>query len=109
MRNQGEELRMPTITQFTRFKSDKAEEMVKTAKQAKAIFEKHGAEFLRMSRFHTGMWAGEWLIVTRNASWEVYGKTQEAVAKDEAFAKLMANTATIAQLMGRNISVGVDL
>ena len=51
---------MPTITQFTRFKSDKAEEMVKTAKQAKAIFEKHGAEFLRMSRFHTGMWAGEW-------------------------------------------------
>jgi hypothetical protein len=24
--------------------------MVKTAKQAKAIFEKHGAEFLRLSR-----------------------------------------------------------
>ena len=58
---------------------------------------------------HTGMWAGEWLIVTRYASREVYGKAQEAVAKDEAFAKLMASTATIAQLMGRNISVGVDL
>jgi hypothetical protein len=57
--------------------------MIKTAKQAKTIFEKHGAEFLRMSRFHTGAWAGEWLIVTRYASWEVYGKTQEAVAKDE--------------------------
>jgi len=40
---------------------------------------------------------------------EVYGRTQEAVAKDEAFAKLMASTATIAQLMGRNTSVGVDL
>jgi hypothetical protein len=51
---------MPTITQFARFKSDNAEEMVKTAMQSKAIFEKHGAEFLRMSRFHTGMWAGEW-------------------------------------------------
>jgi hypothetical protein len=38
------------ITQFTRFKSDKHEEMIKTAKQAKAIFEKHGAEFLRLSR-----------------------------------------------------------
>jgi hypothetical protein len=104
-----EEFRMSTITQFTRFKSDKAEEMVKTAKQAKAIFEKHGAEFLRMSRFHTGMWAGEWLIVTRYGSWEVYGKAQEGVAKDPAFKKLMAHTATIAQLMGRNISVGVDL
>jgi hypothetical protein len=31
---EGKEQRMPTITQFTRFKSDKAEEMVKTAKQA---------------------------------------------------------------------------
>jgi hypothetical protein len=28
------------ITQFTRFKSDEPEEMVKTANQAKAIFEK---------------------------------------------------------------------
>ena len=46
---------------------------------------------------------------TRYASWEVYGKTQEAVAKDEAFAKLWAHTATFAQLTGRNISVGVDL
>ena len=23
---------------------------------------------------HTGAWAGEWLIVTRYASWEVYGR-----------------------------------
>jgi hypothetical protein len=29
------------ITQMTRFKSDKTAEMVKNAKQAKAIFEKH--------------------------------------------------------------------
>ncbi len=58
------------ITSFTRFKCDKPEELVKRATQAKAIFEKHGAEFLRMSRFHTGMWAGEWLVVTRYASWK---------------------------------------
>jgi uncharacterized protein (DUF1330 family) len=40
------------ITSMTRFKSDNSEEMVKTARQAKAIVEKHGAEFV--SRFHTG-------------------------------------------------------
>jgi len=97
------------IVQFTRFRSDKPEEMVKTAKQAKTIFEKHGAEFLRMSRFHTGAWAGEWLVSTRYSSWEVYGKVQEAVAKDPEFATLMANTASIAQLTGRNIAVGIDL
>jgi hypothetical protein len=97
------------ITQMTRFKSDKTEEMIKNAKNAKTIFEKHGAEFLRMSRFHTGVWAGEWLVVTRYSSWEVYGKAQEGLAKDPAYAKLLANTAAIAQLMGRNITVGVDL
>jgi hypothetical protein len=97
------------IVQFTRFKSDKPEEMIKTARQAKAIFEKHGAEFLRLSRFHTGLWAGEFLVTTRYASWEAYGKVQEAVAKDEAFAKLYAHTATFATLTGRNIAVGIDL
>lgn len=51
--------------QFTRFKTDNREEMIKSAKQAKKIFEKHGAEFLRLSRFHTGMWAGEWLAASR--------------------------------------------
>jgi hypothetical protein len=51
--------------------------MVEAAKEAKTIFEKHGAEFLRLSRFYTGMWAGEWLIVTRYSSWEVYGNVRE--------------------------------
>jgi hypothetical protein len=73
-----------SITQFSRFKSDKTEEMIKNAKNAKTIFEKHGAEFLRVSRFHTSAWAGEWLVVTRYASWEVYGKAQEGLAKDPA-------------------------
>ena len=97
------------ITQMTRFKSDKSDEMIKNARNAKALFEKHGAEFLRISRFHTGLWAGDWLVVTRYASWEVYGKAQEGLAKDPAYAKLMTNTASIAQLMGRNITVGIDL
>jgi hypothetical protein len=100
---------MSAITQMTRFKSDKTEEMIKNAKNAKTIFEKHGAEFLRVSRFHAGTWAGDWLVVTRYSNWEVYGKAQEGLAKDPAYAKLMANTASIAQLMGRSINVGVDL
>jgi hypothetical protein len=65
---------------MSRFKSDKTEEMVKNARAAKVIFEKHGAEFLRMSRFHTGVWAGEWLVVTRYPSWAAYGKAQEGLS-----------------------------
>ena len=49
------------------------------------------------------------MITVRFANWEAYGKVQEAVAKDEAFAKLVAHTATFAELKGRNIVVGIDL
>jgi hypothetical protein len=98
-----------SVVQFTRFKSDNSEEMVKTAKIAKKIFEKHGAEFLRLSRFHTGAWAGEWLVATRYANWEVYGKVQEAVAKDADFAKLWSHSMSFAELTGRNSAVGMDL
>jgi hypothetical protein len=98
-----------SITQLTRFKSDKAEEMVKAAKQAKKLFEKHGAEWLRLSRFHSGQFTGEWLAASRFSNWEVYGKAQEGLAKDPEFAKLQAHMITCAELTGRNIAVGVDL
>ena len=86
------------IMQLTRFKSDDREKMIKTAKEAKKVFEKHGAEFLRLSRFHTGTWAGEWLVSTRYSSWQVYGKAQDGLANDEAFAKLQAHLSTFAEL-----------
>ena len=98
-----------SIVQFARFKSNNAERVIENARVAKKIFEKHGAEFLRLSRFHTSAWAGDWLITTRYSNWEVYGKVQEAVAKDADFAKLLSQTMEIAELMGRNIAVGIDL
>ncbi|WGD48853.1 hypothetical protein QA641_24755 [Bradyrhizobium sp. CB1650] len=97
------------IVQFTRFKTDKPDEMAQIVRRAKTIFEKHGAEFLRLSRFHTGHWAGELLVTTRYSSWEVYGKVQEAVAKDPEFAQVMADGLKIAELQGRNIAVSIDL
>ncbi|MCK1479856.1 hypothetical protein ACVWWG_007843 [Bradyrhizobium sp. LB7.2] len=97
------------IVQFTRFKTDKAEEMVQIIRRAKKIFEKHGAEFLRLSRFHTGAWTGELLVATRYSSWEVYGKVQEAVAKDPEFAQVQADGMKIAELQSRNIAVSIDL
>ena len=100
---------MPTVTSFTRIKSNNTEEVVKNAKEAKKIVEKHGAEFLRVSRFHTGPWIGDWLVVVRYPSWEAHGKAQEGMAKDPAWAKLLANAAKISQVMGRNITVGIDL
>jgi hypothetical protein len=103
------EERFMSIIQFTGFKSDNAEEMVKAAKEAKRIFEKHGAEYLRLSRFHSGPFTGQWLATSRYANWETYGKVLEAVAKDADYAKLMAHMRTFSELVGRSISVGIDL
>ena len=98
-----------SIVQFARFKSNNAEQVIRNARVAKKIFEKHGAEFLRLSRFHTGAWAGEWLITTRYANWEAYGKVQDALAKDPEFAKVLARAMELGELTGRNIAVGIDL
>jgi len=98
-----------SVVQFARFKGGDPEQVIKNARIAKKIFEKHGAEFLRLSRFHTGQFAGEWLVATRYANWEVYGKVQDAVAKDADFAKVWSETMKISELTGRNVAVGIDL
>jgi hypothetical protein len=98
-----------SITQLTRFKSTNSEEMIKAAKQAKTLFEEYGAEWLRLSRFHSGEFTGQWLAASRYSSWEVYGKAQEGLAKAPEFAKLMAHMTSFSELTGRNITVGIDL
>jgi hypothetical protein len=86
-----------SIVQFARFKSNNAEQVYQECWNSKKIFEKHSAEFLRLSRFHTGVWAGEWQITTRYSNWETYGKVQDAVATD---AELLLQRMEITEMMG---------
>ena len=97
------------VTQLTRLKGGKPEEIVKVAKESKAIFLKHGAEDFRLTRFHTGLWTGEWLVVIRFAGWAEFGKAQEGIAKDPDFAKMFAHLQSVAELTSRNVVVGYDL
>ena len=97
------------IVQFTRFKGGKPEEMIAAAKKAKGHWEKSGAEWFRISRFHTGEWAGQWLISARFADWTVYGKANDALTKDAEYQKLLAGVMGMAELTGRSIAVGIDI
>jgi hypothetical protein len=97
-----------SIMQLTRFKSANSEEMIKAAKQARPLFEKHGAEWLRVSRFHAGEFTGQWLAASRYLNWEVYGKAQDGLAKDPEYAKLMAHMASFSEMTGRNITAEID-
>ena len=97
------------IVQFTRFKGGKPEEMIASAKKAKVFWEKNGAEWFRMSRFHTGAMAGEWLISVRFPDWLAYGKAHEALSKDHEYQQILAGVMGKAELTGRNVAVGIDL
>ena len=97
------------IVQFTRFKGGKLEEMIPDAKKAKAFWEKNGAEWFRMSRFHSGTMAGEWLISVRFPDWVAYGKAHEALSKDPEYQQLLARVMAKSELTGRNVAVGIDL
>jgi len=97
------------VVVMTRWKGGKEEEVVKIGKQAKVLWEKHGAEYFRLARFHTGMWTGEYMVAVRFSSMAAYGKAQDGLAKDAAYQKVMAQAQNVAQLMGRNIVVGIDL
>ena len=98
-----------SITQIVRFKSGKPEEMMKAAKMTKAIWERHGAESFRVSRFHTGPWAGEWLAASQFANWTAYGKAQDGASKDPEFQKLLAHVSSVAEMTARNIIVSIDV
>ena len=98
---------MPAITQLTRYKGGNHDQMVEAAKKAKGLYEKYGAEFFRLSRFHTGSFAGEWLAVSRYSSWEVYGKAMEGLSKDKEFQKLLAHVLSMAEMTARNVTVGI--
>jgi hypothetical protein len=100
---------MPAITQLTRWKGGKHDDMVAAAKKAKALIEKHGAELFRISKFHTGNFAGEWLVVSRYADWAAYAKAQDGLAKDSEYQKLLAHVGSMAEVTARNVTVGIDL
>ncbi len=98
-----------SVVVMTRWKGGKEEEVIKIGRQAKALWEKHGAEQFRLARFHTGVWTGEYLVAARFPNWAAYGKAQDGLAKDAEYQKLMAHAQSIAELVGRNIAVGIDL
>jgi hypothetical protein len=100
---------MPAINSLTRWKGGKHEEMVAAAKKAKALIERHGAEYFRLSRFHTGNFAGEYLVVSRYANWAAYARAQEGLAEDAEYQKLVAHVMSMAEMTARNITVSIDL
>ena len=96
------------IVQFTRFKSDNPEEMVKNVKQAKAIFESMGPNIFGFP----GSTLAHGPESARSHALFQLGSVRKGAGgggKGRSLREAASKYATFAELKGRNIAVGVDL
>jgi hypothetical protein len=97
------------VTQLSRFKGGKPEDMIAAARKAKVAWEKQGADEFRLGRLHTGAWSGDWVVAIRFKDFAAYARAAETLAKDPEYQQLMSHVTGMSELMGRNIIMGVDL
>lgn len=94
----------------SRWKSGRdLKEIVRVCKQAKAHWQRHGAKDFQLTRFHTGAWAGEYLVSITFPDAATYGKALDDMPKDAEFMAVMAEAQSVAQLMGRNTLLSIDV
>lgn len=96
-----------TVSTATRWKTSDIERALGFAKEVKPIWEKHGAQSVRIALVHTGTRAGQLLFVLHFADWESYGKAQAAIAGDKSYSDILSQVQKIAELSDREITVGL--
>jgi len=97
-----------TITTMTRWRGGEPGAMADAVRKAKRIAEKYDTE-VQFGRIHTGSLTGDWLAVMRSADWAAYAKWQDAQVADAEWQALLAHVRGMAQVIERNVVVGVDL
>ncbi len=98
-----------SVTTFTRWKGGNEAEIIAAAKLAREFMIKHGAEAVRLDRFHNAQFIGEWLVQSRYPDWTTYGKAQDGLANDPGYQAMLAKVMGMAQLMGRTTLVGYNI
>jgi hypothetical protein len=106
--NTEEELEM-AVTQLMRWNGGTRDSLIDLGKQAKALWEKAGAESFRVAQIHTGPNVGQWLVAVRFPDWAAYGKAMQSLASDAAYRKFLAEVGAISELVDRTVVVGIDL
>jgi len=97
------------VTTFARWKGGNPTEIVEAAKQARTYHIKHGAEAVRLSRYHSGPFVGEWLVVAHYRDWTTYGKAVDGMTNDAEYQALVGRVMGIAQMVDRSTLVEYSL
>jgi hypothetical protein len=101
-----------SVVLMNRYAGGTTNEVVPLVKEWKEILEKSGAESVRLSRFFTGPFVGQWLFVVRYSDWAAYARYQDALsalAGNAKFKELQERGQNMQQLMERIITVEIDI
>jgi hypothetical protein len=101
-----------SVVVMNRYIGGTPNEVVPIVKEWKEIIEKNGAESVRLSRFFTGPFVGQWLFVVRYSDWAAYARYQDAMsalAEDAKFKELLERTRQIHEVTERIIAVEIDI
>jgi len=96
------------IEVYTRYSGGARDKLIPYAAKVRSTYEKAGAESYRMNQITTGPHTGHWLIVIRYKDWETYGRVQQSIAGNAEFRAMMAEVATMSQVVDRTNVVSVD-
>ncbi len=99
-----------TVSIVTRWTTPNVEASTKAARQAKAVWMKHGASDFRLSQVFTGPATGQWFVRVSFADMQSYAKAQAAVSSSAEMQKIQAaNAKAGAVSQERMILVETDL
>ena len=101
-----------SVVMMARYNGGTPNEVVPLVKEWKEILEKNDAESVRLSRFFTGPFVGQWLFVVSYSDWAAYARNQDALsalAGDTKFKELQERGQNMQQIVERVITVEIDI
>jgi hypothetical protein len=99
-----------TVSIVTRWTTPDIKASTQAARQAKAVWMKHGASDLRLNQIFTGPLTGQWLVRVSFADMQAYAKAQAAVSASVEMQKIQAaNAKAGAVLQERMILMETEL
>ena len=97
-----------TVSAVSRYRGGTIDVVTPLARRMQAADARHGVLY-RLSRFHAGANAGDWLTIVQYADWTAYEAAQQAFAGDAEYQQTSTEIAGIARRISRELVDDIDL
>ena len=97
-----------TLSAISRYRGGAVEDVAPLAKALQAIYRKYGVGY-RLSRFHTGPYDGDWLVIVTYADATAYEEARARFAEDAELQQVFGKMAKFAKRLSREVVIDLDL